>query len=145
MMRDTFHLRALFLFVCVGCIASRAAAEEAVQVRWVNQGGVRVEVSGIEAGILKTLDEAGQKALLKVFVAEPGPLSDDAPAMAGTYRVDGGAVVCEPQCPPQAGVTYRAVARSGGAATVADFTPAVAAAKPNTLTQIYPTPDRVPE
>ena len=46
MRRDTFHLRALFLLICVVCVSVRAgAAEDAVTVRWVNQGGVRVEVA----------------------------------------------------------------------------------------------------
>src|SRR5205085_9615535 len=72
-----------------------------VRVRWVNpaDGAPRVEVSGLGAN-------QRPESLLRVFaVTQPKGSDRDTPSMAGTYRIEGGVSVFEPQFPPDPGVT----------------------------------------
>ena len=123
-----------------GCAAPGPV--QAVRLRWVSpaDGTTRVEATGLSA-------HERPEAQLRVFAVAQGEGSDPgSPSMAGTYRCEGGLTVFEPQFPPDPGVTYRAVARSGDVRVSADYTgPAARAAPPTVVEQIYPTADLLPE
>ena len=145
---NPFHLRALFIFLCLECalVFGRVADGPPIRVEWVTEGGLRVEVRGLDAGLLKKSDEPGvANATLRVFAGGPGAVADDTPAMAGAYRVDGDVLIFEPQFPPQPGVTYRAVVRAGNTGMTAPFSVAAPVSKATVVTNIYPTTSRLPE
>jgi hypothetical protein len=134
MTRRSFRLCVLCLF-CAGSVAS---AEP--RVRWLTEGKPRVEVTGLDS-------TANPKSLLRVYAVTDSPApGDDAPSMAGEYRVESGTLLFEPQFPPEPGLTYRAVVRTAGQSLAADFTaPARPAAAATTVTRVYPTADKLPE
>jgi len=121
------------------CAASEAPSD-AVRVKWVVEGGARVEVSGLPRGTAPT-------SVLRVFALTAGSAPEaDAPAMAGDYTLDGGVLTFRPQFPPSPGVTYRAVVRSGDRSLMADYAvPVVHAAETTTVSDVYPTSDVLPE
>ena len=127
--------------LCVLCLlfAGGVAAGEPT-VRWVTEGRPRAEVTGVGAA-------AKPEAVLRVYaVTGSAAPADDAPPMAGEYRVESDRLIFEPQFPLDPGVTYRAVLRSGGGQLTADFTaPARPATALTSVTQIYPTADVLPE
>lgn len=122
--------------LCLFCVGTVTAAEP--RVRWLTEGTPRVEVTGLES-------LAGAESFLRVYVVTE-PQTADAPAVAGEYTTESGTLVFEPQFPPEPGVTYRAVLRVGGKSVSADYT---ALARPiaaaTTVTQLYPTADKLPE
>jgi hypothetical protein len=121
------------------CVASEKASES-VRVKWVLDGGARVEASGVPRG-------TEPKSVLRVFALTAGAAPEaDAPAMAGDYTVDGGVLTFRPQFPPSPGVTYRAVVRSGDRSITSDYAvPAVRAAEATSVTEVYPTAEELPE
>src|SRR2546423_13833846 len=116
-MKDSaFRLCVLCALCAQGCAGPNR--DETVRVRWVNEAGgaARVEVTGLGAA-------QPPQSLLRVYAVSNGSAPDDnTPAMAGSYRVEGSVTLFEPQFPPEPGVTYRAVVRSGGLRVAADFT-----------------------
>jgi hypothetical protein len=111
-------------------------------MRWTGAGNVRVEVTGLDPETVHGRDDAGWQTLLPVYAGR----ADDAPPMAGTYRFDSGVLTFEPAFPPEPGVTYRAVLRSGGTPLTAEYTaPPRPAAAATAVAQVYPTADRLPE
>src|SRR5256885_7440697 len=101
----------LILLGALVCIHGCAAPDpgQTVRVRWVSPAGgaPRVEVTGLGAN-------QRPESQLRVFALTQSEGADpDTPSMAGTYRSEGGLTIFEPQFPPDPGVTYRAVVRSG--------------------------------
>lgn len=136
-------LRLCVLCVLTGLGVGAGADREPVRVRWVTGGVTRVEVTGLDVAKLGQMDPKRGQALMPVYAGAGGP---DAPPMAGTYRVEAGVLVFEPQFPPEPGVTCRAVLDAGGEPVVAEFAaPVRPAAAPTTVTQVYPTAKRLPE
>lgn len=136
------------LFVLAALCAGAAEADRGgVRVRWVTGGVTRVEAAGLDPAALERLDAAKGQALMPVYAGGAGAArAPDVQPMAGTYRVEDGVLVFEPQFPPEPGVTYRAVLRAGGESVAAEYTaPARAASEPTTVTQVYPTARRLPE
>ena len=133
-MSRSFRLSVLFVFWAAGATFADVA------VQWAGEGSPRVEVTGLDAATLARLP-------LKVYaLTDASAANDGAPSMAGDLRVEAGALVFEPQFPPQPGVTYRAIVQVGGKPLTADFTvPARRPAAATVVTQIYPTADKLPE
>jgi hypothetical protein len=131
--------------LCAFCGAGIALGEEgdAVRIKWVTDQTVHVDVSGLAA------PPGDPREFLRVYVVtDPGEavIELDTPAMAGWYFFHRGVLTFEPHFPPSPGVTYRAVVRVGEKSLTADYaTPAVAAAEPTVVTQVYPTADELPE
>jgi hypothetical protein len=115
-----------------------------------------VELHGFTPAELKRISSPGWKlsdwqSLLSVFVdqgsATPVP-------MLGSYRVDGGTIVFEPQFPLQRGITYRATVKPAILRKTPGGSPSITAAyrvndveppSPTEVSSIYPTSDVVPE
>src|SRR4051794_15706011 len=141
MRQSVVRLILLGALLCLqGCAAPGPA--QTVRVRWVSPAGgaPRVEVTGLGAN-------ERPESQLRVFALTQSEGADpDTPSMAGAYRSEGGLTVFEPQFPPDPGVTYRAVVRSGELRVSSDYTaPAARAAPPTVVEQIYPTAERLPE
>ena len=131
-----------FFQLCVLCAfcAVCAAPGNDVTVKWVTDGEVRVEVTGLEK-------PSEPRELLRVYaLADSSSSEKDTPAMAGDYRYDAGVLTFRPQFPPAPGVTYRAVVRSGDRSVRSDYTPPAAPEAPAAVVaQVYPTADELPE
>jgi len=129
-------------------------------LRWnTNSAQSTVEVVGLAEATLRLLQTNNWQSAdwAKVFsiYAGQGDFTADmnVPPMLGTYRIESGLIIFEPQFPLQRGTSYRAVFRPSrfpGARNDADviskFQLPITQLKPTTLVaQIYPSADVLPE
>jgi hypothetical protein len=102
-----------------------------------HNGAVRVQVTGLSkadaaSGSVAVFVDRGTKA--------------DQPAMLGTSRADGDALVFEPRFPFVKGVRYRVVVNAGGKRAESIVSLPKPEARPTTVvTKVYPTADKLPE
>jgi len=139
-----------------------AAETPAYSLRWnTNSNQTVVEVAGIPKQKLQQFSIANWQPgdwqkLLSVYAGQGDFIADmTAPAMLGSYSVEGDLIRFEPKFPLERGVTYRAVfhpARLPGGVDnrspdiFSKFNLPVTQLKPTTVvTQIYPSADVLPE
>jgi hypothetical protein len=148
MFRHTTPL--LFLAIAAGF----AQAEE-TPVR-VQQKDGNFEVAGLPQAGLEKLKKAAPtvEQWQEIFVVRVGTGAADLPAVAGSYRIDGGVIRFKPRFPPVPGVVYHATFRPsrlpGHAASEKGVAiryeePVKPPAAPTVVSQVYPSRKQLPE
>jgi hypothetical protein len=129
--RPPFHVLAIVL------VLGTIARAQAVSIQ-LDAGAFRI--TGWQAPA--SPPAGGWASVLSVYAG-----AGDAPAMLGTYAVEGGTLVFRPRYPLAPGVTYRAVLRQPGQRTTIERRfdgPARAAAAATHVDRVYPSADVLP-
>ena len=141
----------------IACLSFMAVAgANAATIRWLTDATPHtIQVDGIAAETLAVLarDHADANAWSRAFVvmAEPakGFVTEklSLPPMAGTWRVESGRLLFEPQFPLVHGVRYRAEYRPPGGAPVRSYfeLPVARGGRPTEVVHIFPSADTLPE
>ncbi len=156
-MNDGIRLAAAFGFAFL-LTACPALAAEGPNIRLNGKSAPTVDVTGLSAAELAAVGKLGLKgeAWSELFAVHVVPAAGKphGPALAGTYRVEGGVLRFEPRFPLVPGVRYRAVFSPARVPTrAARNEPAVEKeilipklkTEPARVTAVYPTSDRLPE